>query len=76
LRRFQDELSEVPVSVSGPAWDVLTDLATDLEFYESDPQKRMAHPSYYGDEKLMSTLSVSLAELKKLGIASGETDTE
>jgi hypothetical protein len=51
-----------------PIFDVLADLAMDLEHYVADPKARAEDPSYFGDEKAMEKIKAALKRLKDLGI--------
>lgn len=69
LHQFQQQVWNVPdPPLTGDAWEVLADLAHDLEFYEPDPKAREEDPSFYGDERLQEEIRTALARLKDLGI--------
>ncbi len=66
IREFQDfvfDSANPPAGFSEGDWEILADLAYDLDFYESDPGKRREDPSYYGDERLVRDIRESLAKL-------------
>lgn len=49
-------------------FDVLADLAMDLEYYVADPKARAEDASYFGDEMAMEQITAALRGLKDLGI--------
>ena len=54
------------------AWEILADLATDLDYYEPDPVLRREDPSYYGDNQLEEKLQSALKKLEDGGICINE----
>lgn len=44
-------------------WDVLTQLAQDLDYWEPDPVMRREDATLYGDERLLDKLREALAKL-------------
>ncbi len=51
-----------------PIFDLLADLAMDLEYYVADPKARAEDPAYFGDEKALEKIESALSGLKSLGI--------
>jgi len=73
VREFQEVvLNEPERSAQGYEWDVLTDLATKMEFYVADLHHRKEHRSYYGDERLREEILSSLRELVEAGVITSE----
>ena len=76
VRAFQEAVSNEPESPShGAGWDVLTTLATDLECYVPDPEARVEHRNYYGDERLRQEILSALRELVEAGVISSDSLT-
>lgn len=44
-------------------WDVFTQLAQDLDYYEPDPVMRREDAAFYGDERLHDELREALGKL-------------
>jgi hypothetical protein len=44
-------------------WEIMADLAYDLDFYLSDLVRRREDASYYGEKRLIREISESLAKL-------------
>lgn len=69
IRRFQKAIFEgsVPVNdVSAEEWQILHDLAYDLDYYEPDVRYRAEDPAFYGDERLEVELRQALEKLSDL----------
>jgi len=49
-------------------YEVLADLAYDLEYFVPDPVRRAEDPSYYGHEQLEQEIKVTLRRLGELGV--------
>jgi hypothetical protein len=68
VRAFQDAVANEPESsATDPGWETLTNLATELEFYEPDPVERQQHRSYYGEARLRELILSALRELVRVG---------
>jgi hypothetical protein len=52
-----------PSEIDGRAWDILGDLATDLEYYEPNPEWRRESTSFYGDERAQAEIRSALQRL-------------
>lgn len=50
-------------------WEIFSDLAYDLDYYESDPAVRKEDPSYYGNERLEEEIKSALTKIKQGGIS-------
>jgi hypothetical protein len=57
-----------PIGVGQQAYDILADLAYDLDFFEPDPFLRVESTSYYGRERLEEEIRTALRRLADLGI--------
>jgi len=71
IRQFQDfvfHTPKPPADFSEAYWEILADLAYDLDFYVSDPARRREDASYYGEERLIREIRESLT---KLGVHPG-----
>jgi len=49
-------------------WEILGDLAWDLDFYEENPSWRRQDPSYYGEERLAQEILDAFEKLRKKGV--------
>jgi hypothetical protein len=49
------------------AWQILADLAYDLDFYEPDQNLRNEDVSYFGDERAELEILIALKRLRELG---------
>jgi len=68
LSNFQREIWNFnKVGQQSPIFEVFSDLAHDLDYYEPDPQIRQEDPSYYGDERLEKEISEALKKIEALG---------
>jgi hypothetical protein len=57
------------VSMNAEVYDVLADLAYDLDFFEPNQEMRKEDPSFYGEERLEEEIRVALRKLARLGIS-------
>ena len=68
LRSASDEFQKAYWAVDQPpdepAWDILGDLATVLEYYEPNPEWRKASASFYDDEGALSRIRSALQRLQ------------
>jgi hypothetical protein len=73
VREFQRQVwdSEGPEDA---VWEVLGDLAYDLEFWVPNPEWRKEDLSYYGDERLEAEIRSALDKLDNLGVGDPESD--
>lgn len=55
--------AECPPDVDERAWDILGDLATDLEYYEPNPEWRKESTSFYGEERALAKIRLALQRL-------------
>jgi len=56
-------------SIGHDAYNILADLAYDLEFFEADPGVRAQESTYYGHERLEREIETALRQLAQLGIS-------
>jgi hypothetical protein len=69
VRQFQSLVWECPRhSIARETYDVLADLAYDLDYFEPDPVSRAQNMSYYGDERLEQEIQIALRRLEELGV--------
>jgi hypothetical protein len=54
---------EAVLGANGRQWDILNELAHDLEFYVPDPSDRREDPSYFGEERLEREVLEALTKL-------------
>jgi hypothetical protein len=48
------------------AWEILRDLAYDLDYYVSDSKSRAEDPSYYGEDRAMEEIRTARNRLKEM----------
>jgi hypothetical protein len=64
--RFQKAIfdgNQSSLGLSSGEWDVMSQLALDLDYYESDPEWRREDASYYGDERLTEEIREAMGKL-------------
>ena len=49
-------------------FEILNELAYDLDFYEHNPELRKEDPSYYGEDRLNVEIKKALIKINKLNI--------
>ncbi len=65
ISEFQQKVWNAPEDVTeSQEWNILGDLAYDLDFYVSDIKARTEDASYYGDERLEEEIKSALKKLK------------
>ncbi len=62
IKEFQEKVwnSETP---DEPGFEILSELAFDLDFYEPDEKRRREDFSYYGDERLNTEIELAIQKL-------------
>jgi hypothetical protein len=69
VKQFQALVWESPRhTVAKEVYDVLADLAYDLDYFEPDPVSRAQDTSYYGDQRLEQEIQAALRRLQELGV--------
>jgi len=69
INQFQEIVwNDSPVPSEEWAWDILSELAYDLEFYVADETARREDPSYYGDDRAEAEIQGALAKLRAKGV--------
>jgi hypothetical protein len=69
IAEFQKSVWDSPEIIGDSmVWEILSNLALDLSYYVSDPNKRREDPSYYGDERVEEEIRSALEKLKERGI--------
>jgi len=66
IKRFQSAVFEGDqhsLGVNDFEWDVFTELAQDLDYYEPDSDFRREDPSFYGDERVEAEIKDALEKL-------------
>lgn len=67
IDKFQQMIRDAPDDISESwEWDILRELAYDLDFYEADPNVRSEDASYYGDVRLEEVIR---GALRKFGLS-------
>ena len=46
-------------------WEILSNLALDLDYYVADPLRRRLDPTFYGDERLEEEIRSALARFSE-----------
>lgn len=65
IAKFQQAVWDAPEdSSAGREWEILRDLAYDLDFYEPNETSRAESSSYFGDEQAEKEIEAALAKLK------------
>ena len=67
IRQFQEYVFHTAVAPSGfdeQDWEVMAELAYDLDFYEGSPEWRHGDASFYGEERLIREIRESIAKLR------------
>lgn len=68
INNFQQRIwHDSPVPSEEWAWDILRELAYDLDFYVADETTRREDPSYYGDDRAEAKIQTALEQLKAKG---------
>lgn len=68
IKRFQDYVFHhaEPIKGANPQqWDVLNDLALDLDYYEPDVEKRREDSTFYGDERVTEEIREALGKVNQ-----------
>jgi len=63
INEFQEQVWNGEINTDNPAFEILSELAHDLDFYEPDENLRKEDSVYYGDEKLMQEISSALEKM-------------
>ncbi len=53
---------------SGPAEEILREVAYDLDYFEEDSNARIEDPSFYGPERLAREIAGARAKLERCGV--------
>lgn len=61
IKKFQNQVWES--KESSPEYEILRELAYDLDYYEPDPNLRHDDPAYYGEDKLLKEVKFALSRL-------------
>ncbi len=66
IKRFQNAIfdgSQMALGLTDIEWDVFTQLAQDLDYYEPDSVMRREDPTFYGDERVADEIREALRKL-------------
>lgn len=64
ISRFQKSILESDVGIpKSVEWEILRELAYDLDYYEPNNAFLLEDPSFYGDEQLEEVISKALEKL-------------
>lgn len=63
IQEFQESIWSGEIHKDDPIYEILSELAYDLDFYEPNERLRLEDSSFYGDKRLSSEI---LAVLKKI----------
>jgi hypothetical protein len=65
IPRLQQQIwNATPHAKSSPQWEVLEELAYDLDYYQPDPRIRSENKSFYGDERALAEIKSTLLKLQ------------
>lgn len=65
IDEFQQAIFNAPAAMPKTCeWEILGELAYDLEFYEPNPRLRVESTSYYGDERVEQEIISALEKLR------------
>lgn len=65
IAEFQQRVWDAPEDLTATQeWEILRDLAYDLDFYEPDANVRAEDASYYGDERVEREIKTALKKLE------------
>jgi hypothetical protein len=54
------ENTQESVGAGSDQWEVFSDLAYDLDYFEPDPKARLEDPSYFGEERAVELILEAL----------------
>lgn len=66
IREFQQYVwhtDKPPSGFDDRDWEIMADLAHDLDYYEGNPEWRHEDASFYGEERLVREIHESIAKL-------------
>jgi hypothetical protein len=67
--RFQNIALNAPDNLPNEAaWEILSDLEIDIDYYEQDPVARAEDPSFFGEDRLEVLLEEVFDRLKSVGV--------
>ncbi len=64
IARVQQQIWSAPKD-GDPQWEILRDLAYDLDYYQPKERVRSEDASFYGDERALSEIRGALARLEQ-----------
>ena len=65
IAEFQQRVWDAPEDLTATQeWEILRDLAYDLDFYEPDAKVRAEDSSFYGDERVEREIKTALKKLE------------
>lgn len=67
VKEFQEQIWDERTNLDNPVFDILSELAYDLDFYEPDENLRSEDGSYYSDDKLEVEIASALKKLEAAG---------
>jgi hypothetical protein len=65
ISQLQDKIWNEPNEYDEELQQVLSDLASDLNFYENDPRDRDEALGYYGDQRLSEIITSTLEKISE-----------
>lgn len=75
IKRFQqlvwDTREDEIASGEQQIWDILNDLAVDLDYYEPNEEWRRESPSFFGDEEVCQRILAAIAKVESVDSESG-----
>ncbi|MGC8785738.1 MAG: hypothetical protein ACP5RN_15320 [Armatimonadota bacterium] len=75
IKRFQQLVWDTREDEIAPdeqqIWDILNDLAVDLDYYEPNEEWRRESPSFFGDEEVCQRILAAIAKVESADNESG-----
>lgn len=68
-QRFWNNQLQLKGLIGQDAYDIVADLAHDLDFFEPDPSLRAQDTTYYGHQRLEREIETALQRLSQSGIS-------
>ena len=66
VSQFQQEIWNNQESDDNPEYQILNDLAYDLDYYEPRPGLRLEDKSFFGDDILQERMNEAIEKLKRI----------
>jgi len=64
IEEFQGIVWNTERETETPEWQVLSDLALDLEYYEPNPERRKEDKSFFAEERAINEIKIALSKFR------------